>query len=166
MTQPVRILWVDDSPDLLRVFTKLLTKTPGFEVVGTLLQADNLVAEAGRLTPDVVMLDLTMPGKCPLEATTELSAAHPEIRTIIFSGYDDEETVRTVIKAGAWGLVPKLKGGEPGDVVAAVRQVLGGERYFPSVYRSPRDSTVEVVAKQDLTGTRKAVGSPGTTPVR
>lgn len=131
MTDPVRVLWVDDSPDLLRVYAKLLERTSDLTMCGTLGSADDLVAEAERLAPDVVVLDLTMPGRNPLSALSELSGVQPGVRTIVFSGYDDEATVRGAADAGAWGLVSKVSQGEPGDVVGAIRQVARGERCFP-----------------------------------
>lgn len=133
MPESIRVLWVDDSPDLLSAYSRLVQRTPGLEMIGTLLSADDLVSESTRLAPDVVVIDLTMPGKEPLSAVTELSGAMPNIRSIVFSGYDDRETVKNAVDAGAWGLVPKLKGGLPGDVLGTIRRVINGEMCFPSV---------------------------------
>lgn len=132
MPESIRVLWVDDSPDLLSVYSRLVQRAPGLEMIGTLQSADNLVSESTRLAPDVVVIDLTMPGKAPLSAVTELSGVLPNIRSIVFSGYDDQETVKSAVDAGAWGLVPKLKGGVPGDVLGAIRRVTNGEMCFPS----------------------------------
>lgn len=131
MTKPVRVLWVDDSPDLLRVYSKLVQRTPDMEMAGTLTSADDLAAESSRLKPDVIVLDLTMPGKNPLRALAELTALDPDARTIVFSGYDDEATVREAMQAGAWGLVSKMVDGSPGDVLGAIRRVSEGESCFP-----------------------------------
>ncbi len=132
MPDSIRVLWVDDSPDLLGAYTRLVQRTPGLEMIGTLERADDLVAESARLAPDVVVIDLTMPGKEPLSAVSELSGKLPNIRSIVFSGYDDAETVRSAANAGAWGLVPKLKDGLPGDVLGTIRRVIQGEMCFPA----------------------------------
>lgn len=138
MTDTIRVLWVDDSSDIIRAYTKLMARTPGLEVVGTLASADDLLAESARLSPDVVVLDLTMPGKDPLSALTELVSAQPTVKTIVFSGYDDDATVREAADAGAWGLVPKLKDGLPGDVVGAIQCVCRGETSFPGLVAARR----------------------------
>lgn len=138
MTDTIRVLWVDDSSDIIRAYSKLMARTPGLVVVGTLASADDLVAESARLTPDVVVLDLTMPGKNPLAALSELAMAQPSVKTIVFSGYDDDATVREAVDAGAWGLVPKLKDGLPGDVVGAIQCVCRGETSFPGVVTARR----------------------------
>jgi DNA-binding NarL/FixJ family response regulator len=52
----------------------------------------------------------------------------------VFSGYDDHATVQSAVDAGAWGLVPKLKGGLPGDVLGAIRRVIQGEMCFPAAH--------------------------------
>jgi DNA-binding NarL/FixJ family response regulator len=134
MPDTIRVLWVDDSPDLLSAYTRLVRRTPGLEMIGTLDSADDLVSESARLSPDVVVIDLTMPGKEPLSAVTELSGKLPNVRSIVFSGYDDHATVQSAVDAGAWGLVPKLKGGLPGDVLGAIRRVIQGEMCFPAAH--------------------------------
>jgi DNA-binding NarL/FixJ family response regulator len=134
MPDTIRVLWVDDSPDLLGAYSRLVQRTPGLEMIGTLQSADELVSESTRLSPDVVVIDLTMPGKEPLSAVSELSGKMPNIRSIVFSGYDDDATVRSAVDAGAWGLVPKLKGGLPGDVLGTIRRVINGEMCFPTAH--------------------------------
>ena len=78
----------------------------------------------------IVVLDLTMPGRTPLEALGELSRTNPGVRTIVFTGHDDPSTITAAADAGAWGLVSKM--GEPGDLIKAVRRVAAGEACFPA----------------------------------
>lgn len=125
---PVGLLIVDDSRDLVEVFTLTARLEPGIRVVGSLFSADGLVERIGELSPDVALVDLTMPGKDPLEAVREAAAAHPATRCLICSGYHDPERAAAVAEAGAWGLVSK--GGDIAAILDAVRRVAGGERIF------------------------------------
>lgn len=84
------------------------------------------------LSTNVVVINLTMPGREPLGAVTELSGRMPQVRSIVFSGCDDDATVRGAVGAGARGRVPKLKGGLPGDVLGTIRRVIHGEMCFPA----------------------------------
>src|SRR6185503_17105198 len=100
----IRVLLVDDNADMTAVYSRLIDAEPDMRAVWTLGAADELFMEARRLRPDVVVLDLTMPGRQPIDALKELSAEAPDVRTIVFSGYDDAHTIDEVTAAGAWGL--------------------------------------------------------------
>src|SRR5690606_34784941 len=93
---PVSLLIVDDSRGLVEVFTLTARLEPGIRVVGSLFSADRLVERIGELSPDVALVDLTMPGKDPLEAVREAAAAHPATRCLICSGYHDPERAAAV----------------------------------------------------------------------
>jgi two-component system response regulator DesR len=132
----IRVLFVDDNRDLSAVLGMVINAEPDMRCVGTLVSADKLVAEvrrfctqAPRPTPDaakplVVILDATMPGKDPLEAMSELAAAFPQVRTIIYSGHDDPGFIKRAVDAGAWGCVSKRD--EPTAITRAVREVWAG----------------------------------------
>ncbi|MBC7772061.1 MAG: response regulator transcription factor [Pyrinomonadaceae bacterium] len=125
----IRVLCVDDSDAITELFCLAITAEPDMIVAGTLSSADTLAEAAARQRPDVVLLDLTMPGKDPLAAVVELASACPDTRVIIFSGYDDPKTVESVMDAGAWGLISK--NGDVVDVLAAIRRVAAGEIVHP-----------------------------------
>ena len=121
----IKVLCVDDSPDIARLMHMSIDAEPDLSSVGFLLTADDLVDEVARSKPNVVLLDLTMPGKSPLAALGELNEAHPETKTIVYSGYDDEESITRAVDSGAWGYVSKhhdLKA-----ILDAIRRVAGGE---------------------------------------
>lgn len=132
----IRVLFVDDNRDLSAVLRMVIDAEPDMRYVGSLVSADKLVAEVRRLctqaprpthdaaTPLVVILDATMPGKDPLEAMSELAAAFPQVRTIIYSGHDDPGFIERAIDAGAWGCVSKSD--EPTAITRAVREVWAG----------------------------------------
>jgi DNA-binding NarL/FixJ family response regulator len=129
-TALIRLLVVDDSRDLLDVMTLTVRREPDIEVVGTLESADgvlNLLEERGA---DVVLIDLTMPGKPPLDAVREVCERFPAVRTVVYSGYDDAETIRQAAGAGATGFVSKHH--DLRAVLDIVRRVAGGETVLGS----------------------------------
>ena len=121
----VKVLCVDDNPDLGRLYRTVIDAQPGMKCVGCLDSADGLIGEVERTQPDVVLIDLTMPGRDPLDAIRELAAAHPQTRAIVFSGIDDAATVDRAVEAGAWGYVSKSR--DIHSVVDAIRRVSSGE---------------------------------------
>lgn len=125
MSKSIRVLCVDDNQHVGDAMRVKLDAVSGFEWVGYLPDATSLVAEAGRLCPDVVLLDLDMPGPSPLRVIDDLRAKCPDIKVIILSGYLSRELVEQAIEAGAWGYVHK--GEDVSEVVRACRSVAGGD---------------------------------------
>jgi DNA-binding NarL/FixJ family response regulator len=124
------VIVVDDSADLTELYRSVLEFEPDFECAGTLQDADTLVELVQERRPDLVLLDLSMPGRSPLEAAKEIAERFPATRVVFLSGYDDPETVRSLLDAGAWGLVSKH--GTPPDVLSALRRVQLGEVVLPA----------------------------------
>jgi two-component system response regulator DesR len=122
---------VDDTTELTRLYCKAVNQEPDMECVGTLPCADHLEEAVGKSRPDVVVLDLTMPGIDPLEVVRGMAAAHPYCRVLVFSGHNDPEVVQAAIDAGAWGLVSKVA--PPRMVLEAVRRIAAGEMFFDGV---------------------------------
>lgn len=121
----IKVLMVDDTVDIAVLFRKLIDSQRDMSCVGMLHDANQLDAEVDRLQPDVVVLDLSMPGKPPLNALRELSSKSQQPRVLAFSGFDDASTRQKVFEAGAWGLASK--NGDPHAVLEAIRQVHRGE---------------------------------------
>jgi DNA-binding NarL/FixJ family response regulator len=125
MPQPqsprTRVLCVDDSADIGRMVTRFIRAQPDMESVGTLDSAEGLVNECIQRRPDILVLDLTMPGPDPLGAIRALTARLPSCRVIAYSGHDDQQTSDQVFGAGAWELVSK--NGEPDGIITAIRRV-------------------------------------------
>ncbi|HYE60735.1 MAG TPA: response regulator transcription factor [Phycisphaerales bacterium] len=118
---PIRVLCLDDNADLMEVLRLSIDRTGDLQMVACIDCADQLVDEVRRTQPDVAVVDLTMPGKEPLEAVRELSDAFPGVKTLAYSGYDDPETINQALEAGAWALVSK---NQPIDaVLRAIRDV-------------------------------------------
>ena len=122
---PVRILCVDDNEEILWALEAHFVHTKGFEVVGSLSSATGLMAAVKNTKPDILVLDLDMPGQSPLEALREVNRSGALTRTVVFSGHLRRALVAQAMDAGAWGYVSKNDG--EACLVAAIRAVLAGE---------------------------------------
>ncbi|MDQ5852743.1 MAG: response regulator transcription factor [Chloroflexota bacterium] len=128
----LRILIADDHPLVRKGLRSVLGTVPEFEVIGEATSGREAVERAAALQPDVVLMDLQMPGGSGIEATREIVGANPQIRVLVVTLFEDEESVFTALRAGARGYV--LKDADEEDLVAAVRAVGRGEAIFsPSV---------------------------------
>jgi DNA-binding NarL/FixJ family response regulator len=119
----IRVVIVDDSPDVVEAWRRLVSVQPDMEVVATLPSADALLPTCRDARADAVLLDLTMPGRDPLEALTELAGCLPATRVIVYSGWSDPLTVKKATQAGAAACVSKLD--EPARVIEVIRSVAG-----------------------------------------
>jgi len=128
-TEPatLKVLVVDDHA-VVRTGLKLLLNTEdGIEVVGEAANADEAILRAKLLQPDIVLMDVVMPGRNGIEATAELHELLPETRVLMLSMQDDPSYVREAFGVGASGYV--LKEAADTELVAAVREVARGGRY-------------------------------------
>jgi DNA-binding NarL/FixJ family response regulator len=116
-----RVLCVDDSTDIVVMLARMISGEADFESVGSMENADGLAGEVERCRPDVVVLDLSMPGAPPLAMIRELAARLPLCRVIAYSARDDEATVALALGAGAWECISKNK--DPRDILHAIRRV-------------------------------------------
>jgi DNA-binding NarL/FixJ family response regulator len=132
--EALRVLLADDHPVFLGGLRALLESTPGIEVVGQAVTGDQAVTLAAHCLPDVVVMDIQMPGLNGIDATRRIVARSPHIGVLILTMFDDDESVFAAMRAGARGYL--LKGSAPPDVVRAVETVGSGEAVFgPAVAR-------------------------------
>lgn len=124
----IPVFFVDDEPRLRTLWEWIVADQEDMTLAGTLASADELI-ERVPTGESIVLLDLSMPGRDPLEAAAEIRDSRPDCRVIIYSGYSDPETVRRAVESGAWGLVDKLT--PPPQILDAIRRVAGGEAVFP-----------------------------------
>jgi DNA-binding NarL/FixJ family response regulator len=103
----VRILLVDDSPDFLSTVRRYLTNLRIYTIIGTAQSGEEAVRLAGELHPDLVVMDLVMPGIGGLQATQKIKAAYPEMRVIILTLHNMGEYRSAAVDSGADGFVPK-----------------------------------------------------------
>ncbi|MDO8107614.1 response regulator transcription factor [Isoptericola sp. b441] len=124
MTEVIRVLVVDDHPLHRDGARGILAQHQDIEVVGEADSGEMAVALAARLEPDVVLMDVRLPGISGIEATRLLRDAHPRVHVLIVSAYEDDEYVRGALEAGASGHLSKAAPGH--DLVDAIRSVVAG----------------------------------------
>ncbi|HWQ23173.1 MAG TPA: response regulator transcription factor [Gaiellaceae bacterium] len=124
----IRVLVVDDHAVVRSGLRRVLDAAEGIETVGEAPNAERAVFEALEHKPDVILLDVTMPGKSGIEGMPALLQAVPEAKVLVLSMHDDPRYVRAAFEAGASGYV--LKEAADTEVVDAVRSVASGERYL------------------------------------
>ncbi len=125
--QAIRILIADDHPVFRFGLRSLLNAMPDTAVVGEVTTGEEVIALAGAVRPDVILMDINMPGVNGIEATRRIRETNPDIRILIVTMLEDD-SVFAAMRAGARGYV--VKGAEPGEVLRAIRAVADGEAIF------------------------------------
>jgi DNA-binding NarL/FixJ family response regulator len=120
-----RILLVDDHEVVRLGLKSLLEHHPQFEVVGEAANAREAVEQVTRTHPDVVVMDIRLPGTSGIEACQEITSEFPDTRVIMLTSYAEDEMLFSAIRAGASGYVLKQIGGE--DLVRALEAIGRGE---------------------------------------
>lgn len=126
--EPVRVLVVDDHEEFRRGVEALLSAAPAIEVVGHAADGRSAVAMALDLQPDVVLMDLQMPGLNGIEATEQIVRSSPHISVLVLTMMEDEDSVFAAVRAGARGYL--LKGARRSEVVRSIEAVGAGEVIF------------------------------------
>ncbi|MDQ4078357.1 MAG: response regulator transcription factor [Chloroflexota bacterium] len=124
----VRVLISDDHPVFRDGIRALLEAMPETQVVGEATTGDEAVRLAGQLEPDVILMDVQMPGLNGIEATRHIVASHPTIRVLIVTMFEDDASVFMAMRAGAHGYV--LKDATRDELRRAIRAVGNGEAIF------------------------------------
>ncbi len=133
-TAPITVVVVEDEPKILRSQLNLLRGFDEIEVVGQATSGTDAVTQILDLAPDVVLLDLGLPGIDGIEVTRQLRVQRPQTEVLIFTIFDDEEKVLAAIRAGASGYL--LKGMEAKRIVEAIQEVhRGGSVVQPQLAR-------------------------------
>jgi DNA-binding NarL/FixJ family response regulator len=131
----IKVIVADDHMIVRRGLVSLLSLNKDFEVIGEAADGQTAVTLALSKEPDVVLMDVSMPVKDGLKATSEIRARLPQIKILILSGYDSEEYVQKILASGAHGYL--LKTTSPDELYAAIEAVYAGEAFF-----SPRISKI------------------------
>jgi DNA-binding NarL/FixJ family response regulator len=130
----IRVLLADDQSMLRMGFRLILSAEAGIEVIGEAGDGATAVAMAAALRPDVVLMDVRMPGVDGIAATASILRARPETRVLILTTFDLDDYVVAGLRAGASGFL--LKDAPPGDLPAAIRTVAAGDAVLaPSATR-------------------------------
>lgn len=131
---PVRVLVADDSADFRDGLCAMLDAVVGVQVVGAAATGDDAVRLAVDLQPDVVLMDLQMPGRNGVEATAAVAASSPHISVLVLTMFDGDESVLAAMRAGARGYI--LKGAPKLEILRGIRAAANGEAIFgPAIAR-------------------------------
>jgi len=136
--ETLRVLIADDHAIVRAGIRLLLDSQEGIEIVGEAKDGAEAVAKTRELAPDVVLMDVAMPGLSGLEATREIRQTNPDTRVLMLTMHDDEEYFFQAVSLGASGYI--LKEATPEEVVSAIRIVSrGGVAFHPSLGRKLLD---------------------------
>jgi DNA-binding NarL/FixJ family response regulator len=158
---PVRVLLAEDHTLVREGLRSLLDPQEGIEVVAEAETGTAAVARARELRPDVVVMDLNLPGIDGVEATKQIRGELPDTRVVVLSMHSTPEHVRPAIRAGAGGYL--VKGSGLSDLIAAVRAVAAGNAFFsPEVAKivledSKGETKAGMRAPNDLTPREREV---------
>ena len=129
-----RLLIADDQQSFRDGLRALFQSVPDIEVVGEAASGAEAVALTEALQPDVVLMDIKMPGMNGIEATNRILTASPHISVIVLTMFDDDDTVFAALRAGARGYL--LKGALKAEMLRAIQAVTSGEAIFgPAIAR-------------------------------
>jgi DNA-binding NarL/FixJ family response regulator len=143
----LRILLVDDHEVVRLGLKALLSRHPSFEIVGEAGTADEALAKALVQKPDVVVMDVRLPGKSGIEATREIVAALPETRVIILTSFADDDLLMDAVAAGATGYVLKQIGSD--DLVKALEAVGRGDALLDPAMMNKAFARLRDAARKD-----------------
>jgi NarL family two-component system response regulator LiaR len=134
MTQVIHILVVDDHAVVREGLRAFISAKPDMELVGEAEDGEEAVLKARSLQPDVILMDLVMPGKTGIQAIQEIRAENLEARILVLTSFGEDDQVFSAIKAGALGYL--LKDSSPRELLEAIRCVYRGESSLhPAVAR-------------------------------
>lgn len=138
----VRVLIVDDHAIVRKGIRALLSEAGGFEIVAEADSGQAAVLRAQETQPDVILMDLLMPGMDGIEATRQITSHQPQARILVLTSFAADNKVFPAIKAGALGYL--LKDSSPGELIRAIRQVHRGE---PSLHPTIARKLLQEIAR-------------------
>jgi len=142
----IRVFLADDHLILREGIRSLLEKVPDIEMVGEAGEGGEAVAKVEQLVPDVVLMDITMPGLNGLEATRQIKQKNPQVKVLILTMHETDQYLSQMLRAGASGYVVKTTA--TSELISAVRAVHQGNVYlYPSITRMLVDDYLQRVKR-------------------
>jgi DNA-binding NarL/FixJ family response regulator len=157
----IRVLLVDDHAGMRQALRTFINSEPDLAVVAEATSGDTALDEFRRATPDVVLMDGSMPGKNGIRVTHELRQLHPTVRIIGLTLYESSTYLEDMVAAGAKGYVSKT--GEPTKLAEAIRAVAAGKNYFDekiprrSSATSPGPPTMDELSEDEVAVVKRLV---------
>ena len=127
MSTLTRVMAVDDHPTVRQGLGLMFGLAPDLELVGSVENGEDVIEAVKRLRPEVVVMDVRLPGIDGISAVKRIAEAAPEVKTVMFSAYGDKRLLSDAIAAGARGYV--MKGSPPEDLLRAIRTVTAGKPF-------------------------------------
>ncbi|HMQ00564.1 MAG TPA: response regulator transcription factor, partial [Cyclobacteriaceae bacterium] len=124
MSEKRRILIIDDDPDLRKSFELIINGHERFCVVGAFESFEDALKSLGRLDPEIVLMDIELPGMSGIEGVRMLREKYPDVQTVMVTVYEDDEMVFEALKAGAIGYI--TKDANYLELVEALKEILRG----------------------------------------
>jgi len=126
-----RILIADDHEVMRRGVRGLLESQEAWSVCGEAIEGTEAISKTRELQPDLLILDVSMPGMSGIEAALQILKDDPNMKILFFTMHDSPQMMREISNVGAWGYVAKARAGN--DLVDAVRIILDGKKFFPRI---------------------------------
>jgi DNA-binding NarL/FixJ family response regulator len=160
--EPIRLLIADDHAFYREGVRTMLSAVPESEVIGEAATGDEVIALALTLQPDVILMDLKMPGLNGIEATRRILHTSPRIGVLVITMFEDDDSVFAAMRAGARGYL--LKDADQDELVRAIKAVYRGEAIFSSSiaqrmihYFAALPQTASAMAFPDLTDREREI---------
>ena len=131
---PIRVVLVDDNEIVRKGLQEALEHSDDFTVVGQTGEGEEALGLAERLRPDVILMDVLMPGMNGIDACREITTALPDAKVLMLTAFSDRDAMDDALDAGAMGYLPKLWGRD--QLLNTLRDVVDGR------YRSPHPNAV------------------------
>lgn len=148
-TPTIRVLCVDDNDLVARSLSRRVGQEPGLEWLGVVTETDDIVQRVTEMAPDVVLMDIDMPGVDTFAIVEELASSHPTARVVMFSGHIDATYIQRALDSSAWGYLSKHD--DVNNLISGIKLVGSGEIVFSRDVEAVRDRLLDQLRPQQIT---------------
>ncbi len=155
MTDPISVLVVDDHRMFAEAIEMLLAGHEGIEIIGAVGTGEEAVEVATAKAPNVVLMDIDLPGIDGIESTRRIKAKVPEAQVIVITAFQEPATIAAAIQAGASGYLPKTKAAD--ELLSVIRRAADGDLILPSAQIGPILAQLQQT-KRDMSEAKQRLG--------